>query len=57
MAHCRVNFTFYYLTCILLSIIQKANEENVQIYNFPLFIGLQMWSLLFLICPQHVPLQ
>lgn len=45
MAHYRVNFTFYYLTYMLLPIIQKANEENAQIYNFLLFIGLQTWSL------------
>jgi len=46
MAYYGVKFTFYYLTYILLPIIQKANEESVQIYNFPLFIGLQTWSLI-----------
>ena len=46
MAHYRVKFTFYYLAHILLPIIQKTNEEVVQIYNFPLFIGLQIWSLI-----------
>jgi hypothetical protein len=46
MTHYRVNFTFYCLTNILLPIIQKANEENVKIFHFPLFIGLQTWSLI-----------
>jgi len=46
MAHYRVKFTFYYLPHILFLIFQKANEEDAQIYNFPLFIGLQTWSLI-----------
>jgi len=46
MDHYRVNFTFYCLTYRLLPLNQKANEENLQIYNFPLFIGLQTWSLI-----------